>query len=74
MKRISFLPNKCKKKTEHHFYNKDKDKQVHSQIKMHLKNITKIEKIQKNLKYKVSKNEHTTDKDKKTKQSDTLAD
>ena len=53
------------KKAEHHFYNKDKDKQVHSQIKMHLKNITKIEKIQKNLKYKVSKNEHTTGKDKK---------
>ena len=35
-----------KEKTEQHFYNEDKSKQVHSQIKVHpehLKNITKIE-------------------------------
>ena len=44
--RISFLPNKYKK-TEQHFYNEDRNKQVHSQIKMHLKNITKIEKYRK---------------------------
>ena len=31
---------------------------------MHLKNITKIEKYKNHLKYKVSKNKHTTDKDK----------
>ena len=36
---------------------------IHSQIKIHLKNITKIEKYKK-LKYKVSKNKHTTDEDK----------
>ena len=35
-------------------------------------NITKIEKCRENLKYKVSKNKHTTDKDKK--QPNTLAD
>ena len=37
------LPNKYEK-SEQHFYNEDKNKQVHSQVKMHLKNITKIEK------------------------------
>ena len=59
---------------------RQKNKQVQSQIKIHLKNITKIlimiehktdmnitkiEKYKKNLKYKVSKNKHTTNKDKK---------
>ena len=27
-------------KNEQHFYNEDKNKQIHSQIKIHLKNIT----------------------------------
>ena len=47
MKRDYFLPNKYKKKTEQHFYNEDKNKQVHQQFKIHnehLKNITKINK------------------------------
>ena len=57
--------NKYNKRTEQHFYNEDK-KQVHSQIKIHLKNITKISK-HKNLNYKVSRNKHTTDEDKNTK-------
>ena len=55
-------------KTEQHFYNEDKNKQVHSQIKIHneqLKNITKIVKYKKNWTKKVSKNEHRTDEDKK---------
>ena len=42
--------NKYNKKAEQQFYNEDKNKQVHSQIKIHhvhLKNITKIGKIQK---------------------------
>ena len=42
--------NKYNKKTEQHFYNEDKNKQVHSQIKInhvHLKDISKIGKIQK---------------------------
>ena len=47
MKRNSFLPNNYKK-TEQHFYNEDKSKQVHSQIKIHFKNINKIEKYEKN--------------------------
>ena len=34
---------------------------IHSQIKIHLKNITKIEKYKK-LTYKVSKNKHTANK------------
>ena len=54
MKRNSFLPHKYKK-TEQHFYNEDKNKQLHSEIKIQLKNITKIEKHKK-LKKKVSKN------------------
>ena len=41
------LPSKYKK-TEQHFYKEDKNKQVHSQIKMHLKRIAKIEKYKKN--------------------------
>ena len=58
--------NKYNKKTEQYFYNEDKYKQVHSQIKVHnehLKNITKIGKYKK-LNYKVSKNKHTTNEDK----------
>ena len=42
--------NKYYKKTEQHFYNEDKSKQVHSQIKIHnehLKNITKNDKYKK---------------------------
>ena len=61
--------NNCNKKTEQYFYNKDKNKQVHSQIKIHnehLKNITKLGKYKK-LNYKVSKNKHTTDEDKSNK-------
>ena len=46
MKRNSFQPNKYKK-TEQCSYNEDKNKQVHSQIMMHLKNITNIEKYKK---------------------------
>ena len=61
MKRISFLPNKYKR-AEQHFCNEDKNK-VHSQIKMHLENITKIKKHKKHLQYKVSKNKHTTSKE-----------
>ena len=50
--------NKYNTKTEQYFYNEDKkNKQVYSQIKIHLKNITKIDKY-KELKYKVSKNKH----------------
>ena len=61
------------KKTEQQFYIEEKNKQVHLQIKMHLKNIIKIEKYKKTWSTKkVSKNKHTTDKDKK--QSNTLAD
>ena len=44
---------------------KTKNKQVYSQIKIHLKNMTKIDKYKK-LKYKVSKNKHTTDENKNT--------
>ena len=51
--------------SEQHFYNKDKNKQLRSQIKIHWKNTTKIEKYKK-LKYKVSKNKHTADEDKNT--------
>ena len=36
---------------------------MHSQIKIHLKNITKLKNTKK-LKYKLPKNKHTTDKDK----------
>ena len=50
-------------KNEQHLFDEDKNEQVHLQIKIHLKNITKIEKYKK-LKYKVSKNKHTTDEDK----------
>ena len=53
-------------KTKQHFYNEDKNKQVNSQIRIHrehLKNITKIEKYKK-LKYRLSKNKQTTNKDK----------
>ena len=42
--------SKYNKKTEQHFYNEDKNKQVHSQIKIHkehLKNTNKIEKYKK---------------------------
>ena len=51
--------NKYNTKTEQYFYNEDKkkNKQVYSQIKIHLKNITKIDKY-KELNYKVSKNTH----------------
>ena len=44
-----FYPTNTKR-TEQHFYNEDKSKQVHSQIKIHnehLKNITKIVKYKK---------------------------
>ena len=34
--------NKYNKKTEQHFYNEDKKKQVYSQIKIHLRIIAKI--------------------------------
>ena len=44
---------------------KTKNKQVYSQIKIHLNNITKIRKYKKP-NYKVSKNKHTTDEDKNT--------
>ena len=73
MKRISFLSNKYKNKTEHRFYNKIRDKQAHSQIKMCLKNITKIEKYKKTWSTKYQRINKQTDKDKKT-ESDTLAD
>ena len=46
MKRISFLPNKYKK-TQQHFCNEDKNNEIHQQVKMRLKNITKIEKYKK---------------------------
>ena len=49
--------------SEQHFHNEDKNKQVHSQIKIHWKNILKL-KDTKKPKYKVSKNKHTTDEDK----------
>ena len=73
MKRISFLSNKYKNKTEHRFYNKIRDKQAHSQIKMCLKNITKIEKYNKTWSTKYQRINKQTDKDKKP-ESDTLAD
>ena len=60
----NFLSIQQNQKTEQHFYNEDKNKKVPFQIKMHLKNITKIEKYKNHPKYKVSKNKHTTDKDK----------
>ena len=41
LKRNSFLQNKYWK-SEQHFCNEDKNKQVRSQIKIHLKNITKL--------------------------------
>ena len=47
------------KKTEKHFYNEDKNKQVHSQIKIHnekMKNINKIEKYK-----RLNMTEHKTD-------------
>ena len=50
--------NKYNKRTGQHFYNEDKNKQLHSQIKIHnehLKNITNIGNYKK-LNYKVSKN------------------
>ena len=46
------------KKTDQNFYNEDKNKQVHSQIKIHhehLKNINKIEKYK-----KMNRTEHKT--------------
>ena len=58
--------NKYNKRTGQHFYNEDKNKQLHSQIKIHnehLKSITKIDEYKK-LNYKVSNNKHTTDEDK----------
>ena len=55
MKRNSFLPNKYKK-TEQHFYNEDKNNQIHPQIKIHLKNISKIGKYK-----KLNMTEHKTD-------------
>ena len=36
-----------KSKTEQHFCNQEKTKQLHLQIKIHLKNITKIQKYKK---------------------------
>ena len=50
------------KKTEQHFYNEDKNKQVHSQIKIHyekMKNINKTEKYKKL--NSTSMTEHKTD-------------
>ena len=46
MKRSSFLPNKSKK-AEQHLFNEGKNKQVHLQINIYLKNIAKIEKYKK---------------------------
>ena len=70
-KRISFLPNKYKK-TQQHFCNEDKNNEVHQQIKMHLKNITKIEKYKKTRSTKYQR--INTQPIKSKKQSNTLVD
>ena len=60
-------------KNERHFCDEDKNKQIHQKIKIHLKNISKIEKHKKlNMtKQKTDMNISKTDKDEETQQTST---